>query len=89
VLDLGDGAHLGTVVLSVVKAGTDYIQISLDSALVTSVQYLGTPSGDLGPREQVTFQGTKVTVKYLQQLGDGSFAPPLTACFDFNNQVSC
>jgi type VI secretion system secreted protein Hcp len=88
-LDTAKETHLSTITLSIPKLGTDYIQLSLDNAVATSVQYLGTPGGDQIAREQVTFTGTKATLTYRQPLPGGNFAGPLSTCFDFSLQGSC
>jgi type VI secretion system secreted protein Hcp len=84
----GDGNHLGTIVLTVRKAGAsqDYLTYTFSNAFVTGVQWL---SGGNLPQEEVTFEYTQVKISYTQQNADGTFANPILSCFDINLQQSC
>ena len=83
------GQHLGTITLSLSKGGTDYLVITMENAVASSAQTLGTNGGDPIPREQVTFNATKVTMQYQAQHADGTFEPPIISCFDLAIQQAC
>jgi len=83
------GQHLGTITLSLSKGGTDYLVITLENAVASSFQSLGSNGGDPTPREQVTFNATKVTMQYQAQRADGTFDSPIITCFDLVIQQAC
>ncbi len=87
-LSAGDGNHLGTIVLTVRKAGAsqDYLSYTFSNAFVSGVQWL---SGGNIPQEEVTFQYGQVSISYTPQNTDGTFVSPILSCFDINLQQSC
>lgn len=73
------GAHYKNVVITVRKAGKDYLKYTLSNVLVSSYQ-IGSnltdegyspipPRGDDGPIEQVTFNFTKFEIDYTEEQG--------------------
>ncbi len=82
------GQHLGTITLSLSKGGTDYLVITLENAVASNFQSLGTNGAEI-PRDQVTFNATKVTMQYQAQSADGTFQSPIITCFDLVIQQAC
>jgi type VI secretion system secreted protein Hcp len=88
-LAVASGTQLGTIKLSLEKQGTDYLVITLENAIASSLVSLGSNGSEIVPREQVTFNATKVTMQYKAQQSDGSFGIPITTCFDALVQAAC
>ena len=78
------GLHIKKAVLSVRKAGgdqLDYIVVTLEDVLVSSVQASG-QSGDGSAMEQVHLNFTKINFEYKEQGADGSLKGTVAGGFD-------
>lgn len=86
---VANGTDLSTIVLSASKQGTDYLVVSLDNAIATSQSFSAANSSQPIPTESVTFNGSRLTISYRQQLSDGTFDPPISHCYDLKNKGDC
>ena len=91
VLATCNGQHIKQALLTVRKAGkspVEYIKITLDQIMVTSVS-TGGSGGEDRLTENVTLNFAKFKVEYAEQKADGTALPPTTVAWDIPCQQGC
>jgi type VI secretion system secreted protein Hcp len=81
-----DGTHIPTAVLTVRKAGgsaLEYLKISLDTALVTSIS-TGGSGGQDRLTENITLNFAKIKVEYTPQTAKGAGDAAVTGGWDIS-----
>jgi type VI secretion system secreted protein Hcp len=89
-LTLCRGTHYTEAVLTVRRVGAnpfEYLKITLNDVLVTSVSTGGTASDDR-PTEEITLAFTKVAFEYTPQKADGSSGTPIRFGWDVSQNTS-
>jgi type VI secretion system secreted protein Hcp len=79
-----DGSHIGTCLLTVRKAGgtaLEYLKLTLDGALVTSIS-TGGSGGQDRLTENVTLNFSKIKMEYTPQTGKGAGEASVTQGWD-------
>jgi type VI secretion system secreted protein Hcp len=74
-LACAEGRHIKTAKLTCRKAGKDqqeYLVIDFSDLLISSFQTGGSASGNVLPLDQVSFNFTKIEMKYRPQKADGT-----------------
>src|SRR4051812_28372161 len=85
-----DGTHIASAVLTVRKAGgtaLEYLKITLDSPLVTSIS-TGGSGGQDRIAENVTLNFAKIKIEYVPQKSDGTGLPAIGQGWDIAANIA-
>ena len=80
-----NGQHFTNAQLTARKAGSgpqEYLHIYFSEIIISSYQTSGSASTDIVPREQLSFNYTKVEVEYREQKPDGTLGGPTKRGYD-------